>query len=67
MSGSRRSCRVKAFQKFCGPGLVSARCPSIALREYPEIDIVVAGKTPDQGDLFIVSLERTFRASSAIY
>jgi hypothetical protein len=36
---------------------VSARCPSIALREYPEIDIVVAGKTPDQGDLFIVSLK----------
>ena len=24
MSGCRRSCRVNAFQKFCGPGLVSA-------------------------------------------
>jgi hypothetical protein len=40
---------------------------SMALRESSEIDIVVAGKTPDQGDFFMASLERTFRASSAIY
>jgi hypothetical protein len=56
-SGRRSFCLIKAFQKFCGPSLVGAGSRPIALRKCPEVNIVIAGKTPDQGGLFIVSLE----------